>query len=132
MHLDVCLIVEICVLIGLDWVKSMMQFLLARHMFMYFSCIHTLSLSLSNRLRRALKRKSTLVRNPLRSRSSSSSNLPFFHVQFCDEKAHQDFLKNFSKRGIHPEHHVILLDFADTTLLDVFILGDGNLSVRYP
>ena len=92
----------------------------------------SLSLSLTNRLRMALKRKSTLVRNPLCSRSSSSSDLPPFHVQFFDEKAHQDFLKNFSKRGIHPEHHVILLDFADTTLLDVFILGDGNLSVRYP
>ena len=42
MHLDVCLIVENCVLLGLDWVEPMMQFLLARHMFMYISCIRTL------------------------------------------------------------------------------------------
>ena len=28
MHLDVCLYVENCVLIGLDWVEPMMQFLL--------------------------------------------------------------------------------------------------------
>ena len=35
MHLDVCLFVEICVLLGLDWVEPMMQFLLARHMFMH-------------------------------------------------------------------------------------------------
>ena len=36
MNLDVCLIVEIFVLIGLDWVEPIMQFLLACHMFMHF------------------------------------------------------------------------------------------------
>ena len=35
MHLDVCLIVENCVLLGLDWVEPMMQLFLARHMFMH-------------------------------------------------------------------------------------------------
>ena len=30
--------------------------------------------------------------------------------------ARQDFSKNFSKRGIHLECHVIILDFSDTTL----------------
>ena len=35
--------VENCVLIGLDWVEPIMQFLLACHMFMHFSCIRTLS-----------------------------------------------------------------------------------------
>ena len=34
-HLDLCLIVENCVLIGLDWVELMMQLFLALHMFMY-------------------------------------------------------------------------------------------------
>ena len=38
MHLDVCLIVENYVMLGLDWVEPMMQLFLARHMFM-----HTLS-----------------------------------------------------------------------------------------
>ena len=43
MHLDMCLYVENCVLIGLDWVEPMMQFLLAHHIFMHCSCIRTLS-----------------------------------------------------------------------------------------
>ena len=43
MHLDMSLHVENCVLIGLDWVEPIMQFLLACHMFMHFSCIRTLS-----------------------------------------------------------------------------------------
>ena len=43
MHLDVCLFVENCVLLGLNWVEPMMQFLLACHMFMHISCIRTLS-----------------------------------------------------------------------------------------
>ena len=44
MHLDVCLYVENCVLIGLDWVEPMMQIFFAYHMFMHFLCIRTLSL----------------------------------------------------------------------------------------
>ena len=51
--------------------------------------------------------------------SSSSFDLPPLHVRFCDEKAHQDFSENFSKRGVHLERHVILLDFAGTPLPDV-------------
>ena len=43
MHLDVCLIVENCVMLGLDWVEPMMQLFLARHMIMHISCIRTLS-----------------------------------------------------------------------------------------
>ena len=98
MHLDVCLFVENCVLLGLNLVEPMMQFLLACHMFMhtypFFSfylvwvVIGFLSLSLSDRLHMAPKRNSTSVQNPLRSRSSSSSDLPSTHVRFHDEKAH--------------------------------------------
>ena len=61
------------------------------------------------------KRKSAPSRNPLRSGASSSDPTPF-HVWFHDEKAHQDFSENFSKRGIHLERHVTLSDFSDTTL----------------
>ena len=44
MHLDVCLYVENCVLIGLDWVEPMIEFFFAYHMFMhFFLCIRTLS-----------------------------------------------------------------------------------------
>ena len=69
----------------------------------------------------APKRKSNPTRNPFRSRTSLSSNLPVppLQVWFCDEKAHQDFSENVSKRGVHPKRYVILLDFADTPLLDV-------------
>ena len=68
----------------------------------------------------APKHNSTPSRNPLRSGTSSFDPLvPLFHVRFRDEKAHQDFSENFSKRGVHPKRHVILSDFADTSLPDV-------------
>ena len=61
------------------------------------------------------KSKSTLSQNPLRSRVSTSDSTPF-HVRFCDEKARQDFLENFFRRGIHSEGQVVLSDFSDTDL----------------
>ena len=81
----------------------------------------SLSLSLLDGLRMAPKRKSNPTRNPFHSGSSSSSDLPVLplHVRFHDEKAHQDFSKNFSKHGVHPKCHVILSNFADTPLPDV-------------
>ena len=103
---NVCLNVENCMLVGLDWVQPMMQLFLARHMFMHFSCIHTLSflsifsvcdvslflplslsLSLSHRLRMAPKCKSTLARNPFGSESSTDLPTPPLHVRFRDGKA---------------------------------------------
>ena len=63
----------------------------------------------------APKRKTTLSRNPFRSRASSSDSTPL-SVRFCDDKARQEFLENFSKHGIHSECHVILSNFYDTTL----------------
>ena len=112
-HLDVCLYVENCVLIGLDWVEPMMQIFFAYHMFMHFSCIRTLSilyilapvvmvflsLSLSHSLRIAPKCKFTPSRNPFLSEASSSDPTPL-HIQFRDEKARQDISENFSKRGL--------------------------------
>ena len=135
-HLDVCLFIENCVLLGLDWVEPIMQFLLACHMLMHISCICTFSfpslyslmivwsvfsLSLSDRLCMTPKHKSTPTRNPFRFGSSSSSDpiVPLLHVRFSDEKAHQDFSKNFSKRGVHPERHVILLNFSNIPLPNV-------------
>ena len=101
---NVCLNVENCMLVGLDWVQPMMQLFLAHHMFMHFSCIHTLSflyifsvcdvslflplsLSLSDRLRMAPKRKSTPAQNPLGSESSTDLPTPPLHVRFHDGKA---------------------------------------------
>ena len=59
-------------------------------------------------------RKTTLSWNLLRFGASSFDHT--LHIWFCDEKARQDFSKNFSKRGIHSKHCMILLDFFDTTL----------------
>ena len=106
-------------------------------MFMHFSCIRTglyffyyyllligtllcvslsLSLFLLDSLRMTPKRKTTPSRNPLRSEASSSFDSTPLHDRFCDDKARQDFLENFSRRGIHSERQVILSDFSDTDL----------------
>ena len=121
-----------CVLVGLDWAEPMMFILLhitcscifhAYVPFFSFLCtiadwyfFASLSFSLSDSLRMATKRKTTPSRNPLRSRASSSSDSTPFHVRFRDDKAHQDFLENFSKHGIHSECHIILSNFFDTNL----------------
>ena len=77
----------------------------------------SLSLSLSDSLHMAPKRKTTPSRNPLHSRASSSSSYStLLHVRFRDGKAHQDFSKNFSRRGIHSECQTILSNFSDTNL----------------
>ena len=136
MHLDVCLIVENCVLVGLDWVSTHDAIIFSTshvhayfmHTYPFFSiflfwvvmvCFVCLSLSPLDRLRMAPKCKSTPTQNPFRSKSSSSTDLPPLHVQFHDKESHQDFSKNFSKHGLHLEHHVILSDFPDTTLPNV-------------
>ena len=64
----------------------------------------------------ASKRKSTLARNPLLSGASSSSDPLLSNVRFCDDDAFKAFLENFSRRGIHSERQVFLLDFANTDL----------------
>ena len=63
----------------------------------------------------APKCKSIPSWNPLHSRTSSSDSTPL-HILFHDEKAHKDFLENFSNCGIHLECHVVLSDFSDTAL----------------
>ena len=64
----------------------------------------------------APKRKSTPFQNPLRSRTLSSFDPNPSHIRFHDEDARKDFLENFSRRGVHSEHRVILADFANTDL----------------
>ena len=90
--------------------------------FWYWSCWYSsacLSLFLSVSLHMAPKHKSTPSRNPLRFGVASSSNPTPSSVWFCDDKAHQDFLENFSRCGIHSEHQVILSDFFNTDLPNV-------------
>ena len=67
----------------------------------------------------AHKRKSTPARYPLRSGASSSSDPTLSHIRFRDDDAFKAFSENFSRRGIHSECQVILLDFADTDLPSV-------------
>ena len=86
-------------------------------MLMHISCIRTFSflslfylvimfflaspsLSLSDRLRMAPSANLLQIGTLFHSGSSSSFDLPPLHVRFCDEKAHQDFSENFSKRGV--------------------------------
>ena len=42
--------------------------------------------------------------------------LPPSSVQFRDEDARKAFSENFSQRGVHSEHRVILSNFSDTDL----------------
>ena len=65
----------------------------------------------------APKRKSTPARNPLHSDASSSSDSAPLSLRFHDDDdAYKAFLENFSRRGIHSERQVILVDFVDTDL----------------
>ena len=122
-----------CVLVGLNWVLPMMYLFLhvtcscifhayISSLFSLFASIcdvFSFFLPLSDRLCMAPKHKSTPAQNPLNSESFSSDLTPPLHIRFCEEKAHQDFSKNFSKRGVHPKCHVILSDFANTPLPNV-------------
>ena len=62
------------------------------------------------------KRKSTSSRNPLQSEASSSSDPTPSSIRFRDEDTRKDFLENFSRRGVHLKHQVILSDFSNTDL----------------
>ena len=64
----------------------------------------------------ALKHKSTPTWNPLRSGVSSSFDFAPLSLQFRDYDAHKAFSEKFSRRGVHSECQVILVDFADTDL----------------
>ena len=122
--------------IGLGWAHDAISF--AYHMFMHSPCICTifsiyllylnyfgaflivfLSLPLflfTLVVFMAPKCKSTPSQNPLRSRASSSSDPTPSHIRFRDKDSWNDFSENFSRRGVHLERWVILVDFADTDL----------------
>ena len=64
----------------------------------------------------APKHKSTLAQNPLHSGASSSSNSTPLSLWFNYDDAHKAFSDNFSRRGVHSECQVILVDFTNTGL----------------
>ena len=78
-------------------------------------------------------RKSTPARNPLQGSKSSSFDPPIpLHIRFRDENAWKDFLENFQKRGVHPKHQVIPLDFAETPLLVVIRIWGWESLLKSP
>ena len=62
------------------------------------------------------KHKSTPSQNLFHSGASSSSDPTPSYLRFRDEDAWKDFSENFSWRGVHMEHRVILANFANTDL----------------
>ena len=89
------------------------------HILIYVGAFLCVSLSpsffLSISCSMAPKQKSTPSQNPLCSGVSSSDSTPS-HVRFRDEKAKLDFMKNFSRHGIHSERQVVLSNYSDTNL----------------
>ena len=78
--------------------------------FFPFSILFTLVVSMTP------KHKSTPTRNPLCSDASSSSDSTPLSLRFHDDDAHKAFSDNFSRRSIHFERQVILVNFTDTNL----------------
>ena len=128
---------------GLGWAHDVFKF--ACHMFMHtylqvsiflyiLSCwcfSDCLSLSPSISLScvscfMAPKHKSTPSQNPLHSGAFSSSDPTPSHVRFRDEKARKDVSEKFSRRGIHLERQVILLDFMILTYPLSSTIGVGS------
>ena len=127
-----------CVLVGLDWVEPMMQFLLhvtcscISHAYalyfsiylLYLNCFGAflivsffpLSILFMLVVIMAPNRKFILAWNPLHSSSSSSSDSASLFLRFRDDDAHNAFSENFFRRGIHSELQVILAGFTDTDL----------------
>ena len=116
----------------------MMQFSLAHNMFMHctsffssFLCLilllcFSVSLLLSLGFIHMAPKRSIPSKNLIRRRDSSSSSYSFApslpdSVRFHDEKARDDFFKNFSNRAIHLERKVILSNFLDIPLPSAFI-----------
>ena len=87
--------------LGLFW----LSFFLSLSLFLF-----TLVMSM------APKRKSTPTRNPLRFGASSSFDSFPLSLWFRDDDAHKAFSEKFSRRGVHSERQVILVNFAITDL----------------
>ena len=116
--------------IGLGWAYDAIY--LACHMFMHFPCIHThfqytcyiwnvlelfwLSIFSLLIVSMAPKSKSTSAWNPLRSEAFLSFDSTPISLWFHHDDAHKAFSENFSRRSIHSECQVILVDFADINL----------------
>ena len=142
MHYRCVLYMLNCYVLGLDWPEPMMLFMLhiicsciflhtyfQFFIFLYFYFFSAFlrvflcpSLLLALVCSMAPRCKSIMSQNPLHSgacSSSSPSDLTPSHIKFRDDKAHKEFLENFSWRSIHSERQVVLSDFPDTDLRTV-------------
>ena len=149
MHLDVCLIIGMCARrFGLGFTHDTI-YIFACHIFMHISCIHilfflfiylwlcSLSFSLSPSLSQidyiwhlSANHKSTLAKNPLGSRSSSSDPpvLPL-HVMGRPNKTS---LRTFRNVAFIWSTMLFCRIFQTLFSLWLFELRAGNLFVRYP
>ena len=134
---------------GLGWAHD--DIFVACHMIMHYSCIHTfhflpfgiicwlvffrfslsLSLSLSDSLRIAPKCKTTLSRNLLRSRVSSSNSTPL-SVKFVMIKPVKTFQRT-SPNMAFIRNTTLSYQTFPILLFQLSYIGEvGNLFVRYP
>ena len=133
-----------CVLVGLDWVLPMMQFIFLHvtcscifhaylsFLFLFF-WLWCLSLSLSDRLRMAPKRKSTLARNSLGFGSSSSDPLiPLFMFGSVMGRPNRTSLKNFRNMAFIWNTMLFYQTFPTFLSLRSFGLRAKNLFMRDP
>ena len=148
MHLDVCLFVENCVLLGLDWVEPMMQLLLARHMLMHISCIRTLSFLFLALCCDCVFCFSTSLSLSDRPRIAPSANPLCLGTLFVPGHLFQILLLftfgSMMRMPIRTSRRTFLnavfiqsttwfyRTFSILLYLMSFTLEDGNLSVRYP
>ena len=130
-------LLQTCVLVGLDWVKPMMQLLLhvtcsciPMHTYFLFNtfwyyfaawdfsdCLFLpLSFLFALVCFYGTQMQIYLISKPSSFWGSTSSNPTHFSILFHDEKAKSDFFENFSRWGIHSERQVILSDLSDTDL----------------
>ena len=146
---NVCLNVENCILVGLDWVQPMMQLFLAHHMFMHFSCIHTLSflfifsvcdVSLFLPLSLSLSRIDFawhLSANLLRLETLLVPSLlliflhPLFMFGFMMGRPSRTSLRTFRNVAFIRNAMSFCRTFPTLFYPVSFELGDGNLFVRY-
>ena len=133
-----------CVLVGLDWVLPMMQFIFLHvtcscifhaylsFLFLFF-WLWCLSLSLSDRLRMAPKRKSTLARNSLGFGSSSSDPLiPLFMFGSVMGRPNRTSLKIFKNMAFIWNTMLFYQTFPTFLSLRSFGLRAKNLFMRDP
>ena len=152
MHLDVCLSVENCVLIGWIRVSPWCNFFSTSHIYAFFSCIHTLSfLSICSRLWLCSFLSLSLSLSRIDYAWHPSANLlwlgtlfvsgyllplilpfPPFTFSSLMRKLIRNFWRTFLNVAFIRSTMWFYRTFSILLFSMSFTLGDGNLFVRYP